>query len=244
MARSLPVGQPLGYLGIKEVNPPDTYIANRAPTSDDYRYDVFDEWLDSSTNDLYKMSYKSGTTAIWVQIGDASGVLTTLSADDGGTATPTSAIIALTGNNGLETTATGSTLTYQFTPVASGYTGSQIEFAQSAIQTTDATTTDLITIDLAEGEMVSLEARINAFRSDYTESLIARIFTGARRQTTGNVSIINSNLDIFEDSAGAPIVAVIADIVNQELTITFTGEVGKTYNVVASYNYHKTLTDS
>lgn len=241
MARTLQ--SPLSYLGVKELNPPDTYIMPRAPTAADYHYDIFDEWLDSTTYDLYKLAWKAGAVATWVQIGDSTGQLHTLTADDAGTAVPTANAIALTANNGLETTATGSTLTYQFTPVAAGYTGSQREYAQNAIQTTDATPTDIVAIPLAVGEMASLEARINAFRSDYTEALIARVFTGARRPTAGNVTIIGSVLDIQEDSAGAPTVAVVADIVNQELTIQFTGEVGKTYNCVASYEYHKTLTE-
>lgn len=235
---------PLSYLGVKEINPPETYVMPRAPTAADYHYDLFDEWIDSSTYDMYKLAWKSGTTATWLQIGDTTGMLHSLTADDAGTATPTSNTITLTGNNGLETTATGSTLTYQFTPVAAGYTGSQREYAQNAIQTTDATPTDIVAIALAEGEMISLEVRINAFRDDYTEALIARIFTGARRPTAGNVTVINTAIDVFEDSAGAPAVAVAADVVNQTLDVVFTGEVGKNYNCVATYEYHKTLTDA
>lgn len=241
MARTLPTGDPLGYLGLKEQNPPDTWMTDRDPTVDDYRYEVFDEWLNRLTLDLFKMAWREGAVATWVKIGDNSGQLHTLTADTGSATTTAAGEIALTCSNGLETTATDSTMTHRFIPITAGYTGSQREYAQSAIYTTDATVTDLVTVPLAVGEMVSLEARINGFRDNYTEALIARVFTGARRPTAGNVTVINSAIDIFEDSAGAPTVTVIADVGNQELTIQATGEVGKNITWVATYEYSKTL---
>jgi hypothetical protein len=244
MAKNLPVGEPLGYLGIKERNPPDTYTANRAPTVDDYRYNKFDLWLDASANDLYQLVQRSGPTAVWLQIGAWVGSTTRLEADDGTQAVPVAGIVCLTANNGLITTAAGNELTYQFAPVTVGFTGSQREYAQNAIQTTDNTVTDIISIPLATGEMVSIDARINALRDDYTEALFCKIFVGARRQTAGNVTVINYRRDYFEDSAGSPNVTILADIANQSMDIRFTGEVGKTYNVVTSYEYFKTLTNA
>jgi len=244
VAKGLPVKQPLGYLGIRETDPPQIYISPRAPTSGDYRrYQLGDEWIDQSTNDIWKLASKSGNVAVWVEIGDSVGLLSSLTSDSG-IATPVANTITCTGNNGLQTIGSAGSLTYQFSPVSAGYSGSQREYRQSSIQTTDATPTDIVSIALAEGEMISVEARINAYRSDFTEALVARVFTGARRGTGGNVVVINSNLDIFEDSSGSPTITVNADVGNQTLDIRFAGEALKTYNVVASYEYHKTLTNA
>jgi hypothetical protein len=218
-------------------------VIGRAPTSSDYRYGLGDEWLDTTTYDVYKLSWKQGKVATWIQIGDPSGMIHTITCDTG-SVNPIAATVISTANNGLETVGSTNTLTHQFTPVASGYTGSQREYAQFAAQTTDATPTDVVSIPLAVGEMISVEARINAFRSDFTESLVARVFTGARRPTAGNVTVINTVIDILEDSAGAPLVTVNADVANQTLDIRFVGEVAKTYNVVSTYEYHKTLTNA
>jgi hypothetical protein len=164
-------------------------------------------------------------------------------AGDVGYATPNSSgIINLTADNGIETVASGSQVVYRFTPVAE-YSGSEREFAQSAIRTTNATPTNIFNINLAEGEMVSIEARINAFRSNYSEAMVAKVITTARRAVGGNVTVIKSIFDILEDSSGDPDVTVSADIINQCVSVIFTGEIGKIYNVVASYEYHKTLTN-
>ena len=223
MAKSLPVGQPLGYLGIKEVDPPEVYEAARAPLVTDYRYDTGDVWIDTSNVDIYMLAARSGSTATWLRFEES---------------------LTFSGNNGLEATNVAGTVTFGFTPIAVGYTGSQREYAQNAIQTTDATVTDIVSIVLAEGEMISLEARINAYRDDYTEALVAKVFTGAFREPTGNVTVLNSNLDIFENSAGAPTVEVAADVVNQTLDIIVTGEVGKNIFWVATYEYNKLLSDA
>lgn len=111
MAKNLPTGQPLGYLGIKESDPPEIWRAKRAPTTTDYRYDMGDIWLDIENVDIYMLAYKSGTTATWLQVGEASGHLNTLTGDTG-SATPTANAISLTGGTNITTVASGSDVTF------------------------------------------------------------------------------------------------------------------------------------
>jgi len=243
MARTVSGKSPLSYVGIKEKQPPENYFIDRAPTTSDTSFDEGDIWIDRTNEKAYILVKKVGAVATWSQIGTSTEELSSLTCDSG-IATPVANTITCTGNNGLQTLGAAGSLTYLFSPVTAGYTGSQREYRQSAIQTTDATPTDIVSVSLAEGEMISIEARINAYKSDFTESLVARVFTGARRGTGGNVVIINSNLDIFEDSAGAPTVTVNADVGNQKIDIRFVGEAAKEYNVVCSYEYHKTLTNA
>lgn len=110
MAKSLPVGNPLGYLGVKENSPPEVYHAGRAPTATDYRFDTGDIWIDDASNDIWMMSYKSGPTATWIQVGHATGTLNTLTSD-AGISTPVAGNINVVGGANVSTTAAGDTLT-------------------------------------------------------------------------------------------------------------------------------------
>jgi hypothetical protein len=244
VGKSLPVGQPLGYLGIKESNPPNLHIIPRSPTSQDHRsFDIGDIWINEVNDTAYLLVNKNGPIATWIQFGQASNIFDSIAADSGFANPDINGVITITAENGLETIGTLNTLTLQFTPVV-GYTGSKREFAQSAIQTVNNSPTNIISIPLSEGEMISIEARINAFRSTYNEAYMSTVFTGARRAVGGNITVINSIINQLYDSAGNPVVTVSADIPNQKIVIKFAGETAKTYNVVSTYDYHKTLTNA
>lgn len=109
MAKSLPIGNPLGYLGVKENSPPEVHHASREPTATDYRFDTGDIWIDDSSNDIWMMSYKSGATATWIQVGHATGTLNTLTSD-AGVSTPVAGNINVVGGANVSTTAAGDTL--------------------------------------------------------------------------------------------------------------------------------------
>lgn len=128
--------------------------------------------------------------------------------------------------------------------IASGYTSSSNIQKQASVQTTNNSATDLVQVVMAAGQMLTLEARVNGFKSDYSSCIGARIFATFRRSTAGNVTVVGTSIiDICEDPAGTD-VTVIADTANQEATIQITGIAGETWNWVCTYQYHLTLSNT
>jgi hypothetical protein len=235
-----PGQSPLGYVGTKETNPPQIYKVARAPlTSDFRRYSVGDIWIDTSVPESYICAAISGSTATWTLIGGATTDINLINGDTGSTAGPS---VTFTGNNGLECNISGSTATYQFSPVASGYFGSAREFAQAGIQTTDATPTAIATIPLATNETKSVTARITGFRDDYSSSLVGTILYGARTAGAGAIEISPPIVDILEDSASLP--SIDADVNSINIRLLVVGVAAQNWNWVVSYDYHGVITNA
>lgn len=231
---------PLSYMGIVETNPPQIYKKNRSPLTSDVRpYSIGDIWIDTTIGVLFILSNIAGTSADWEALGTVNSVTT-----DSGTANPVNGTITFTGANGLQTIAVGGTVTYQFEPLTD-YTGSQREFRQASVQTTDDTQTDLFTVDIDEEQMLTIKGFINGFRDDYSECIggdfVASFFRGtAGDVTVAGVPIININ----ESSSGSPSFTIEADIGTQTVNIKVTGEVAKTFNWTATFEYAKLLSNA
>jgi hypothetical protein len=134
--------------------------------------------------------------------------------------------------------------TMQYDGIAAGFTGSQAQWRQTGVQTTNATVTDLVSIALAEGESIILEAKIQGFQSDFSDAIGSRVLASARRATGGNVTLVGLPvIDILESDANTN-VTVFADTVGQNLKIQVTGVATQTWNWVSTHNYHKVLTNS
>ena len=132
----------------------------------------------------------------------------------------------------------------KFRGVAAGFTGSADFKLQSAVQTTDATVTTLISVALAEGEMATISARISGFQSDFTDSISAEVFVGARRPTGGNVTLNSIPIvNILESADGTDVTATV-DTGTQTLLIQVTGIAAENWNWVSTYNYQKVLTNA
>lgn len=238
---TVPGQSPLNYVGIKETDPPQIIKQNRAPTSADFRnVSPGDVWLDTLNIEAYICTLVAGSTATWILMASSSTDFSTMTTDDGGSFNGPTA--DFTGANGLQTTASGSTVTYQFTPVGSGFAGSQREFAQAGIQTTDATPTAIANISLATNETISVRARFNGFRDDYTASLVGEVFYGARAAGGGAVEIQAPIVDILEDSGGSP--SIDADVSGSDIRLLVTGVAAQNWNWVVSYEYHGVITNS
>jgi len=236
---TLPGQSPLAYQGIREKNPPQLFIQNRTPTSADFRnVHVGDMWIDTANDEPYICTKVQGPAATWILMAGVGGDFNTFTADDANTMTGPDC--TFTGNNGLETVISGTTLTYRFTPVV-GFTGSQREFAQAALQTSDGSATQMFTITLDEDQCISMNCRITAMRDDYTSALVGQIFYGARRESGGAVEIGAPIVDILEDNASTP--SIDAEVNGNDMRVTVTGLAGQTWNWVASYDYHAVNTN-
>lgn len=90
------------------------YKRDRAPTSSDFRnFTIGDEWLDTSADIWYKMSDKTATFGIWIQMGGTPLTNLELLPDSGTTPVVPNASdqITVTGANGISTVGGVNTLT-------------------------------------------------------------------------------------------------------------------------------------
>jgi hypothetical protein len=166
------------------------------------------------------------------------GDFNTITGDTGSATGPS---LAFTGNNGLEANIAGTTLTYQFTPVSAGFTGSAREFRQAALSTTDATPTFIFELGLNTNEAVSLNCRITGFRDDFTSALVGEVFYGARTAGGNAIEIGPPIINILEDNAASP--SIDAEVNSTNMRVTVTGVAGQNWNWVASYDYHAVQTN-
>jgi len=97
---------PLNY-PVNAYNPIRTFQDDRAPTAADFRnFIVTDEWLDTSSNDFWKLSYKDSTQGIWSKMSGTSAAAETFIPDAGTSPVVPTATnqITIVGGNGIITT--------------------------------------------------------------------------------------------------------------------------------------------
>ena len=101
---------PLDYMGVEPGSPSNFSIQTRNPASSDYNgYNIGDEWLNSNTQNTYKLVNKAGLSATWVLLG---GSATSISFDtDSGIATTSGGTINMDGSTNIHTTGAGNTVT-------------------------------------------------------------------------------------------------------------------------------------
>lgn len=107
-----------------------------------------------------------------------------------------------------------------------GIAGVQVEkyTLQAHITTTDATTTTVMAIPVAEKTVLHLNLMGIGTRDDLTDSLFIFEQNGWRRATSGNVAAFGTaNRYESHDSSGSPTVTVNADTANQTIDIDVTG---------------------
>lgn len=57
---------PLSYMGVRAVAPPDVIVASRAPTTSDRRYKIGTWWINNSADDAYVLTSVSSGSATWL----------------------------------------------------------------------------------------------------------------------------------------------------------------------------------
>jgi len=143
---------------------------------------------------------------------------------------------------GATTPAAGTFDSLTVDDISGSYADAEQVFKQAGVQTTDATVTQGAAITLSTNTMVTVEARINGFRSDYSASCGGRIFYVARRVAGSAVEVGAPVVDVIEDSASAP--TVDADVSGNDVRLLVQGVAGQTWNWVVTYNYNFTKTNA
>ena len=120
--------------------------------------------------------------------------------------------------------------------IVGSYTDSEEVALQAGVQTSDATVTQIAAIALTTNTMVTVEARFNGFKSDYSEACGGFLKYTARRAAAGAIEVSTPNITIDEDSAGDP--EVDADVSGNNVRLLVTGIAAETWNWVVSYRYN------
>lgn len=112
MARRLTGLNPLSYIGVEALTPPNVYVSDSAPTASDAR-NVYlgDIWLDKETQNLYILTSVAGGTATWMLIIGGGGAAVNFITDSG-TATESGGNIFILGDGvAINTSGSGNTVT-------------------------------------------------------------------------------------------------------------------------------------
>jgi hypothetical protein len=126
--------------------------------------------------------------------------------------------------------------------IAAGFASSQWQMRQSSVQTTDATKTTLVSIVLAEGEMVIINDTINGFQNDFSDALGATVSITAYRPTGGNVTQIGEEIINVNSTSKADVTADVS-IATQSVLIEVKGVAAETWNWVSTHQYMFTKTN-
>jgi hypothetical protein len=98
------------YLGVNPSEPHNFIIQERNPTVDDYeKYNLGDEWLNSSTEEVYKLVLKAANVATWSIITDGDPALTFNT--DSGSAMPSGLEIEYVGGLNINSAGSVNTIT-------------------------------------------------------------------------------------------------------------------------------------
>ncbi len=99
------------------------------------------------------------------------------------------------------------------------------------VQTTDAAATDLLSIPVAEGQVITLRGIVAGGRADEGAACGGDFSATCRRAAGGSVTLVGAvNRSVQEDSAGSPTFAVAADTTNQAAVVRVTGVAGETWD--------------
>lgn len=107
----------------------------------------------------------------------------------------------------------------------------------NAIQTTDATVTDIVEIPLAEGKVISVDVDVIGRKSDGTDRAGYRITGTLYRNTSGNVILEGQTSYGSHESSAAWDVDIAADTTEQAVDVRVTGVAATTINWDAVVRY-------
>lgn len=119
MSKRLTGLNPLAYIGVEAITPPQMYIAQRAPTANDSRnFNLGDLWVDEPAESLYVLVSLAAGVATWITtFGGAASQFDT----DNGTAVDSGGVINILGDGAVtETFGSGNSVTIGFTQALDG----------------------------------------------------------------------------------------------------------------------------
>lgn len=115
---------------------------------------------------------------------------------------------------------------------------SELFIKQGEVQTTDASETTLVSVSLAEEEMITIKGIVNGYISSRDAACGGDFLLVAQRPSGGNVTLVGTAItNINTDSTATFTVDV--DTGTETVRIRVTGVAAETWDWVASYEYQK-----
>lgn len=260
-------GSPLNY-PTNTLSVIQRYEANRAPTTFDYKnFNLGDEWLDTSSDDWYKLLSKAIGIALWCMLCGTGGNVESFLPDSGTTPVVPNASneVTFTGNNGITTIGSLNTITWELTGSYDGdwtFTCPSDDYHWDWDCTLGCTLFKGIASGFTGSEWTTCQAGVQT--SDATVTPIATItlsdlrvvmtrasISGARADHTaalvGDISYgarragggaVEMNAPVVNImDDGAASVTIDADVSGNDIRILVTGEAATTWNWVVTYEY-------
>ncbi len=113
---------------------------------------------------------------------------------------------------------------------------SQQILVQTTATTTSATPVEAASIPVDESSAVTISGNFVALRNDATEAVGGNFLGIFHRPTGGSVSLVGLIVNLFDDSSGSPTINLVADTLNEAISVDCVGEAGKTFDWVIAYN--------
>lgn len=120
-----------------------------------------------------------------------------------------------------------------------GYAGSETIRDQAVVQTADATVTTIYTIPMTNGDMISVQARVNGQDSAAVEACGSNLFAVFTKQGGTCVQLGSTDTSMKSTTLST----VIIDTDATDVRVRVTGIAATTMNWVATVDYHKTITN-
>jgi hypothetical protein len=115
-----------------------------------------------------------------------------------------------------------------------GLQASAVSFLRQTLTTTDATPEILAGITILENEVYAVEITIIGRIANTAQAAIAKYIITVRRQTGGNITLVNETM-IQNVSTSAATISYALDTGDQTLNFIVTGEAAQTYEWSADY---------
>lgn len=161
---------PLSYVGVSAVNPPNVIVAQRAPLTTDINYPIGTNWIDEPSSDCYQLASVVANTATWVFLGSDVSPINDVPHGGTGRSTLTDhGVLVGAGVNAITQLAVGATGT-----VLAGATGADPAFTASPSVTTLTATTingTTITTNVAAAELSMSATTVGVAGTDANISL-------------------------------------------------------------------------
>lgn len=127
-----------------------------------------------------------------------------------------------------------------------GWASTEWVTQQYFLQTADATPTAIVSIPVANSEMVSVKALVNGFQDDYTDCVGGEIMVTAYRTAASDIllvgaPIINVN---YTDTVDTSDIDAVVDVGTQSLLINCIGVDGQNWNWVTTISYMYTISNA
>lgn len=211
MAQPLSGRNPLSYLGVEAVTPPNMIVSPSSPTPTDTRnVTVGDMWINRNTQNFYVLTSLAGGRATWTQVeGSAANQFET---DDSNIAVPVGGLLIIHGGTGITTSSSGNTVTITATGGGGGIgtldgdsgsaTGSTVTIAGGSGITTSASGSTVTITASGGGGVTTLDGDTGS-ATGATVTIDTGFVTGPLENGTPSFSGSGSELKLRFDDADA-----------------------------------------